>query len=37
MTRIAHRKAKSSSVVSAAELEAYYLRKSDAEMNWKDK
>jgi tRNA threonylcarbamoyladenosine biosynthesis protein TsaB len=37
MMRIAHRKAKSSSVVSAAELEAYYLRKSDAEMNWKDK
>jgi tRNA threonylcarbamoyladenosine biosynthesis protein TsaB len=37
MTRIAHRKAKSSEVVSAAELEAYYLRKSDAEMNWKEK
>jgi tRNA threonylcarbamoyladenosine biosynthesis protein TsaB len=37
MARIAHRKAKSGNVVSAAELEAYYLRKSDAEMNWKEK
>jgi tRNA threonylcarbamoyladenosine biosynthesis protein TsaB len=37
MTRIAQRKAKSSSFVSAAQLQAYYLRKSDAELNWKEK
>jgi tRNA threonylcarbamoyladenosine biosynthesis protein TsaB len=37
MTRIAHRKAISTDAVSAAELHAYYLRKSDAELNWKEK
>jgi len=36
LARIAHRKLKSSEVVSAAELEPYYLRKSDAELNWKE-
>jgi tRNA threonylcarbamoyladenosine biosynthesis protein TsaB len=36
MCRLAWRKAKSGELVSATELQAYYLRKSDAELNWKE-
>ena len=37
MARIAYRKAASGEFISAAELRAYYLRKSDAELNWKER
>jgi len=37
VSRIAWRRAQEDAVVSAASLQAYYLRRSDAELNWKEK